>query len=131
MIQSTTDSMQENRYEIAPLFNVSVSYIYKILIRRRTTGEITARAQRNGPRPKLVPYNDVLRARIEAAPDTTIDELRSWRLSEHKIKVCNACVWKQLGRLGLTLKKSRSALPSKIGRMSRKQGTSGAAISLR
>jgi transposase len=118
-------------YEIAPLFHVSVSYIYKILIRRRTTGETMARAQRHGPRPKLDPHNDVLRARIEAVPDTTIDELRSWLLSEHKIKVCNACVWKQLGRLGLTLKKSRSAPPSKIGRMSRKQGTSGAAINLR
>ena len=30
-------------YEIAPLFNVSVSYIYKILGRRRTAGETTAR----------------------------------------------------------------------------------------
>jgi transposase len=30
-------------YELAPLFRVSVSYIYKVLGRRRTTGEITAR----------------------------------------------------------------------------------------
>jgi transposase len=52
-------------YEIAPLFNVSVSYIYKILARRRITGETTARGQRHGPLPKLAPYNDVLRARIE------------------------------------------------------------------
>jgi transposase len=36
-------------YEIASLFNVSVSYIYKILARRRTTGETTARSQRHGP----------------------------------------------------------------------------------
>jgi transposase len=86
-------------YEIAPLFHVSVSYIYKILARRRTSGETTARAQRHGPLPKLAPYNDVLRARVEAAPDMTIDELRSWLLSEHKIKVSNTCVWKQLGGL--------------------------------
>jgi transposase len=30
-------------YAIAPLFQVSVSYIYKVLGRRRTTGETTAR----------------------------------------------------------------------------------------
>jgi transposase len=118
-------------YEIAPLFNVSVSYIYKILARRRTSGETTARAQRHGPLPKLAPYNDVLRARVEAVPDMTIDELRSWLLSEHKIKVSNTCVWKQLGRLGLTLKKSRNAPRSKIGQMSRKHAPSGAAINLR
>ena len=38
----------ENAYEIAPLFNASVSYIYKALARRRTTGETTARCQRHG-----------------------------------------------------------------------------------
>lgn len=154
MIQRITDSIQEtamgkpysqdlrervlgaiddggDAYEIAPLFNVSVSYIYKILARRRTTGEITARSQRHGPLPKLASYSDLLRARVAAAPDATLDELRLWLLSEHKIKVGNTCVWKQLSRLGLTLKKSRSALPSRIGRMSRKHGTSGAAINPR
>jgi transposase len=30
-------------YVAAPLFRVSVSYVYKALIRRRTTGEVTAR----------------------------------------------------------------------------------------
>ena len=96
-------------YEIAPLFNVSVSYIYKILGRRRTMGETTSRSQRHGPLPKLAPYNDILRARVEAIPDMTLDELRLWLLAEHKVRVCNTCVWNQLGRLGLTLKKSQRA----------------------
>src|SRR5262249_19663990 len=73
--------------------------------RRRTTGETTARSQRHGPLPKLAPYTDILRTRVEAVPDMTIDELRLWLLAEHKVRVCNACVWNQLGRLGLTLKK--------------------------
>jgi transposase len=121
----------ENAYEIAPLFDVSVSYIYKILARRRTTGETSARRQRHGPLPKLAPYSDLLRGRVAAVPDTTIDELRLWLLSEHKIKVGNTCVWTQLGRLGLTLKKRLNERPSKIGRMSRKHGPSGAEINLR
>jgi hypothetical protein len=68
---------------------------------RRKTGEITARRQRHGPLPKLAPYSDLLRNRVRAVPDTTIDEMRVWLLSEHKIKVGNTCVWKQLGRVGL------------------------------
>ena len=103
------DRQRRDAYKIAPLFNVSVSYIYKILARRRTTGETSARPQRHGPLPKLASYSDLLRDRVAAVPDTTIDELRLWFLSEHKIKVGNTCVWKQLGRLGLTLKKTRRA----------------------
>jgi transposase len=79
-------------YEIAPLFQVSVSYIYKILARRRSTGETTPRSQRHGPLPKLAPYDEALRARVAAEPDTTIAELRSWLWSEHKIKVGNTAV---------------------------------------
>jgi len=82
----------ESAYEIAPIFNVSVSYIYKILGRRRTTGETTARHQRHGPLPKLAPYSELLRTRVSEVPDTTIDELRVWLLSEHKIGVSNTCV---------------------------------------
>ena len=120
-----------NAYEIAPLFNVSVSYIYKALGRRRTTGETTARAQRHGPTPRLAPYDDALRSRLEAVPDTTLEELRQWLLSEHKIKVANTCIWKHLGRLGLTLKKSHNAPPNKIGPMWHKRGSAGEAISHR
>ena len=121
----------ESAYEIAPLFNVSVSYIYKILARRRTTGETTARCQRHGPLPKLAPFSNLLRTRVAAVPDTTIDELRVWFLAEHKVKVSNTCVWKQLSRLGLTLKKRRNGQPSKIDQMSRRHGPSGAATNLR
>ena len=38
-------------YSAAALFRVSVSYIYKALGRRRTTGEATARAAGRGPAP--------------------------------------------------------------------------------
>jgi transposase len=118
-------------YEMAPLFDVSVSYIYKILARRRTTGETTARSQRHGPMPKLAPYSEALRARVRAVPDTTIDELRLWLLSEHKVKVGNTCVWKHLARLGLTFKKSRSGQPSRIAQMWHRRGSAGEAPSLR
>ena len=61
----------------APFFQVSVSYIYKVLIRRRTTGEITARPSGGGPKPKLAAHDDALRARIAAEPDITLAELQA------------------------------------------------------
>ena len=54
----------------ASVFRVSVSYIYKALIRRRRTGEVNASARR-GHRPrKLTPEQEAaLAAHIEAHPD--------------------------------------------------------------
>jgi|SRR5208282_1720003 len=95
-------------YSAAALFRVSVSYIYKALGRRRATGEATAREAGRGPAPKLTAYDAALRARVAEEPDVTLAELQSWLLSEHAMKVSVGCLWKQLRRLGLTLKKSRN-----------------------
>ena len=69
--------------EIAELLRVSVSYVSKVLTRRRTTGETTARAQRNRVTPKLAPLYDAIRARVAERPDGTIEELRAWLLAAH------------------------------------------------
>src|SRR5437016_6691719 len=54
----------------AAVFRVSVSYIYKALIRRRRTGEASA-SSRRGHRPrKLTPVQEaVLAAHVAACPD--------------------------------------------------------------
>ena len=113
-------------YVAAPLFRVSVSYVYKALIRRRATGEVTARPSGGGPKPKLAPHDDALRARIAAELDITLCELRAWLLAEHKVEVSIGCLWNRLRHLKLTLKKSHSAPPSRIGRMSPRHVRSGA-----
>ena len=61
----------------ARLFRVSVSYIYKALIRRRRTGALTA-STRRGHRPrKLSPAQEAaLAAHIAADPDLTLHGLR-------------------------------------------------------
>ncbi len=109
----------------APLFLVSVSYIYKALIRRRTTGEVTARRSGGGPKPKLAPHDDALRAHVAAEPDITLAELQAWLLAERKVKVSIGCLWSRLKFLELPLKKSRSALPNRTGRMWPKRVMSG------
>jgi transposase len=61
-------------YAAALPFQVSVSYIYKALNRRRKTGEVTARRSGCGPKPKLAPHDDALRARVAAEADITLAE---------------------------------------------------------
>lgn len=112
-------------YAAAPVFRVSVSYIYKALIRRRTTGEVTARPSGGGPKPKLAPHDEALRARVAAHPDATLEELQAWLTAERRVTVSIGCLWNRLNFLKLPLKKSRSEPPSRIGRMSPRLGRSG------
>jgi transposase len=61
--------------EAARLFRVSISYIYKAMIRRRRTGETSARSQHGHVGQKLAPYHEAIRNRVSAQPDATLDEL--------------------------------------------------------
>ena len=62
--------------EIAALLRVSVPCVSRVLARRRTAGETTARAQRNHVTPKLAPLYGAIRARVAERPDGTIEQLR-------------------------------------------------------
>ena len=116
-------------YQAAPLLRVSVSYIYKALGRRRETGETAARPSGRGPAPKLAPYDEALRQRIAEEPDATLAELQVWLLTAHGAKVSVGCLWNRLRHLKLSLKKSRSAPPSRRGRTSPLPVTNGASCS--
>jgi transposase len=94
-------------YEAASLFQVSVSYIYKALARRRTTGETAARQQRCTVPRRLAAHEDALRARVASNPDATIAELQAW-LAERGVSASYGSVWNALDRLTLTYKKTGS-----------------------
>ena len=110
----------------AKVFRVSVSYIYKALIRRRRTGEISASARR-GHRPrKLLPAQEAaLTAQIEAHPDLTLKALQAWLLAEHEVRLSNGAMWSAVARLGLSFKKRRSARASRTARTSPRGAASG------
>lgn len=110
----------------AQLFRVSVSYIYKALIRRRRTGEVTA-SRRRGHRPrKLSPAQErALAAHIEAQPDLTLAALQAWLLAAHGVRLSNGAMWSAVARLGLSYKKRRSGRASRTARMSRRGAASG------
>src|SRR5579863_3359506 len=111
----------------AKLFRVSVSYIYKALIRRRRTGEVGA-STRRGHRPrKLSPAQEVaLAEHIAAYPDITLAALQRWLLSEHGVRLSNGAMWSAVARLGLSFKKRRSGRASRTVRTSPRGAASGA-----
>jgi transposase len=98
----------------AAVFRVSVSYIYKALIRRRRTGEVSA-SSRRGHRPrKLTPAQEAaLAGHISAHPDLTLAALQAWLLAEHEVWLSNGAMWSAVARLGLSFKKRRSMPPSR------------------
>lgn len=109
---------------------VSVSYVSKVVGRRRTTGETTARLGRAGRKPKLAPHDEAIRTRVSAHPDATLEELQVWLVDECKVKVSIGCLWNRLKFLKLPLKKSRSEPPSRRGRMSPRLAMRGALVNL-
>ena len=115
--------------EAAPLFRVSIAFIYKALIRRRRTGETTARPQRCHLEPKLAGYYEAIRTEVAAHPDMTIGELRVWLSARHGVSASHSVMWTALDRLGLTLKKRASTRPNRIGRTSPPRGRPGASAS--
>jgi transposase len=93
--------------QAAPLFRVSVSYIYKALIRRRVTGDPGANPNR-GHRPRKLspPDEQALLARIEAEPDITLARLQDWLWEAQGVRLSNGGIWAAVRRLGFSFKKN-------------------------
>ena len=93
-------------YELAPIFGVSVSYIYKALDRRRKTGLGTVNENRGHPPRKLTPdHNEALRAYILANDSATLEQMRAWLKAEHGVQLSSGGIWNAVNRLGVTHKK--------------------------
>jgi transposase len=84
----------------ASVLRVSVSYIYKALIRRRRTGEPSA-SSRRGHRPrKLTPEQQAaLAAHLAAHPDTILAALQTWLAAEHAVRLSDGAMWSAVDRL--------------------------------
>ena len=110
----------------ASVFRVSVSYIYKALIRRRRTGEVSA-SSRRGHRPrKLTPAQEAaVAAHIATHPDITLAALQTWLAGEHAVRLSNGAMWSAVARLGLSFKKRHCAPPSRTAQTSPPGAASG------
>ena len=111
--------------EVAPLFKVSIAYIYKALGQRRATGIVTAHS-RGGTTPvRLAGYETALLEHLRANADATLAELRRWLLETRHVQVSVGCLWNTIARLGWTLKKSHSGRRSRIVPMSPRHAPTG------
>jgi transposase len=90
---------------IATMLRVSVSYVSKVLSRRRLTGQRTARLQTCHMTPKLSGLHAAVLAQVTRRPDATIAELRAWLLETHKVSASTGLMNKTLTGLDLTFKK--------------------------
>jgi len=108
--------------EIARRLFVSVSYVSKVLARRRQTGETTARPRRCHVPARLAAYRERIGARVAAFPDATLEELKAWLLMAYGVEASIALIWETLDGLGLTFKKRSSTLPNRTGLMSPRRG---------
>ena len=115
--------------EIAVSLQVSVSYVSKVLSRRRLTGEIAARPQQCHLKPKLLNLHEAIRAEVVARPDATIAELRRWLQETHRVYASEGLMHATLVRLGLTYKKSPFMPPSKRERTWPRPASNGASSS--
>lgn len=114
---------------IAAMLFVSGSYVSKVLIRRDRTGETSARPQCCHVPAKLSDYHTAIRERVEAKPDATLAELRSWLLETHQVSAGMTLMWETLAQLGLTLKKRPCTPRNRTARMSPGRARRGVTIS--
>jgi transposase len=90
----------------AARFRVSVKFVNDMIILKRETGGLEPRPQGNGGgHGKLGGLQDWIRARMDARPDLTLDDLVLAIADAHQMTVHRVSVWRALRGLGLTHKK--------------------------
>ncbi len=118
-----------SRNAAAKQFDVSVSFVVKLMQRWRRRGTIKADQYGGWKKPKLAPHADRIRALVAENCDITIDELRVL-LAAEGIEAKRSTLGDFLLAQGLTRKKRRPTPPSRSARTSRRRAPSGATGSL-
>jgi transposase len=116
--------------QAAARYSVSISYVVKARARRDQTGVLTTKP-RGYRRPALVSGNEAaIAAEVERRPSITLAELRVWLMETRNISVSMGTVWNVVCKLGLTLKKSRSAPPNRPAKTLQPPETNGVACNI-
>ncbi len=89
---------------LAERYHVSRAWVDALKHRRRETGDIGPRPQRKFRTRALAGQEDRLRALIDAQPDRTLVEIRAALATTASV----ATIWRELDRLGVTIKKNRT-----------------------
>jgi transposase len=117
-----------SRRATAAKFEVSVSFVVKLMQRWRRRGTVQPDRVGGWKRSTLTVHAERVRTLVAAEPDLTIAELRS-RLAAEGTAVSRSSVGRFLIAAGLTRKKRRSMPPSRTARTSPPRGAPGARAS--
>ncbi len=110
VVQACDDGLL-TRSEVAEQFQVSTSWIRRLLQRRRQTGSISALPGGRGPRPKLTDAQlKRLSKLVQERPDLTLAELQK----RCRLPCCIATVHNVLKSMGLSYKKNHYVRANKI-----------------
>ena len=108
---------------IANIFDVSLSFVEKLLRRHRTTGDITPKPHGGGQRPRLdAAAQAQVRQLVRDQADATLEELCTRAAEMTGIRVSVPTMCRLVRRLGLPRKKSRSTRRSATPRGSSRRG---------
>ena len=112
----SVESGECNIPQAARRYKVSQPSLERWLAQYRKTGNCAPRPHGGGPARKLAPAAAAIRAAVKAQPDATILELCELVEKETKIKSAPAMMQRELVRLKLPRKKSRSMPASETHR---------------
>jgi transposase len=95
------------RSEVAKLFGVHESFVYKLLRQQRERGDLAPLPHGGGAQAKLDEDQLLTLASLVAqAPDATLGELRARLKQQTRVAVSVPTIWRALDALGLSRKKS-------------------------
>ena len=104
----SVESGECNIPQAAKRYKVSEPSLERWLAQYRTTGSCAPRPHAGGPARKLATAEAAIRATVKAQPDATLQELCEFIEKETKIKSAPSMMQRELVRLKLPRKKSRS-----------------------
>lgn len=109
-IVAAVEGTSSSNRQIAALFDVHESFLYKLLRQQRQRGDIAPLPHGGGARAKLTAaHRRQLAAWVAATPDATLAELREQLRKHARVTVSLSTLCRGLQALGLTRKKSPRA----------------------
>ena len=107
---------------VAALFEVSLSFVEKLLRRHRTTGQVAPKPHAGGQKPRLEATAQTrIQQWVQEQPDVALDELCTRVAEATGVRVSVPTMCRVLQRLGLPRKKSLSTRVSGTPRVSNKR----------
>jgi transposase len=107
-VVSSVESGECNIPAAARRYKVSEPTIERWVARKRRTGTCAPLPYAGGPSRKLATAAAVIRAAVKAQPDATLQELCELVEKETKVRSSSSMLYRELVRLKLPRKKSRS-----------------------